>query len=322
MICKQIKIALVLLVLCMWIYSPVFAAKQGESKVYDLSITELKDVVADWFRQSGFQVFIEPIERGELEIYAEKEYEEWRIVLWHHSSLATCINARCTVNGHSYNSRAEHLWRHISSYIKEPPGDTKIKSSHQSLPEAVLRQIDTVVCIYADTNGSDIQFSGFIIDDSGLIICTAHDLKPLQTIVVVLHDRKELPGRVVKIDHHMDLALIDVGIRLGNAVPLTKGRNMLQRGERLYAAVCPLVLSKTFYPGTIDGPPRRVGDQVLWQVNMPVYHGSSGSPVFDNNGSLVGIVKGRYRHTQNIGFVIPFETLMTFIKNASTDNLY
>ena len=316
MICKQIKIALILLVSCLWFYLPVSAAGQGENRVYDLPIIELKDVVTDWFRQSGFQVSLEPIERGELEIYAQKEYEEWQIVLWHHSSLSTWINARCTVNGQSYNRRADHLWKHISSYIQEPSGETKTKSSHQPLPDRVLQQIDTVVCIYADTDGRDIQFSGFIIDYRGLIICTAHDLKPLQTITVVLYDRKELQGRVVKIDHHMDLALIDVGVRLENAVPLTKGRNMLQMGERLYAAVCPLVLSKTFYPGIIDGPPRRVGNQVLWQVNMPVYHGSSGSPVFDNNGRLVGIVKGRYRHTDNIGFVIPFETLMTFIKDG------
>jgi len=316
MISKQIKIALVFLVSCLWFYFPVFAAGQGENRLYDLPIIELKDVVVDWLRQSGFQVLLEPIERGELEICAEKEHEEWQIVLWHHSSLATWINAKCTVNGQSYNSRAEHLWKHISSYVKEPSGETKFKSSHQLLPDPVLQQIDTVVCIYADTGGRDIQLSGFIIDDSGLIICTAHDLKPLQTITVVLYDRKELPGRVVKIDHHMDLTLIDVGVRLENAVPLGKGRNMLQMGERLYAAICPLALSKTICSGIIHSPPRRVGDQVLWQVDMPVHHGSSGSPVFDNNGRLVGIVKGKYRHTENIGFVIPFETLITFIKDG------
>ncbi|MGD2030307.1 MAG: serine protease [Desulfobacterales bacterium] len=316
MICKQLKITLVFLISCLWFYSPVFAADQSESRVFDLPIIELKDVVADWFRKSGFQVRFEPIERGGLEIYAEKEYEEWQILLWHHSSLATRINARCTIHGQSYNGRAEHLWKHISSYIEEPSGNAKFKSSYQTLPDSVLQQIDTLVCIYADSDGRDIQLSGFIIDDSGLIICTAHDLKPLQTITVVLHDRKEVTGRVIKIDHHMDLTLIDVGVKLEKAVPLTKGRNMLQMGERIYAAVCPLVLSKTFYPGIIDGPPRRVEDQILWQVNMPVYHGSSGSPVFDDNGSLVGIVKGKYRHTENIGFVIPFETLMTFLNDG------
>ena len=313
---KQIKIVLVFLVSCLWFYFSVFAAEQGESRLYNLPIIELQDVVADWLRQSNFQVLLEPIERGKLEICAEKEHEEWRIVLWHHSSLASRINVRCTVNGQIDNKRIEFLWRHISDYIKETSVATEIKPSHQPIPDAVLQQINTVVCIYADTNGRNIQFSGFIIHENGLIICTAHDLKPLQTLTVVLSDRKELPGRVVKIDHHMDLTLIDVGVRLKNSVQLTKGRNMLQMGERLYAAVCPSVLSKTIYPGIIDGAPRRVGDQVLWQVNMPVYHGSSGSPVFDNNGRLVGVVKGRYRNTETVGFLIPLETLMAFIKNG------
>ena len=307
---------MVFVVLCMWVYVPVSTAGQGQTRVYDLPIIELKDVVTDWFRQSGFQVSTEPIERGGFEIRAQKAYEEWHIVLWHHSSLATNINAKCFVNGQSYNGRAELLWNHMSRYVTEPSGKTKINPFHQPIPDPVLKQIHTVVCIYANTGGKDIQLSGFIVDDSGLIICTAHDLKPHQTITVVPYDRKELSGRVVKIDHHMDLTLIDVGVGLENAVALEKGRNMLQPGERLYAATCPLSVSKTVCPGIIDSPPRRVGDQVLWQVNMPVHHGSSGSPVFDDNGSLVGIVKGKYRYSENIGFVIPFETLITFIKNG------
>ncbi len=316
MIYKQIKFVLLVLVSCLWFSCPVFAAEQGESRLYDLPIIELQDVVVNWLRQSNFQILSEPIERGKLEICAQKEHEDWQIVLWHHSSLASRINVRCTVNGQIDNRRIEFLWRHISDYIKETFTETEIKPSMQPFPDAVLQKIDTVVCIYADTGGRDIQFSGFIIHENGLIICTAHDLKRFQIITVVLSDHKELPGRVVKIDHHMDLTLIDVGVRLKNSVQLTKGRNMLQMGERLYAAVCPSVLSKTIYPGILDGPPRRVEDQVLWQVNMPVYHGSSGSPVFDNNGRLVGVIKGRYRSTETVGFLIPFETLMAFIKDG------
>ena len=184
MIFKHIKIAIVFVVSCLWVYVPVSSAAQGESRVYDLPIIELKDVVTDWFRQSGFQVSIEPIERGELEIYAQKEYEEWQIVLRHHSSLATRITAKCTVNGQSYNGRAEHLWKHISGYVTEPSGETKINSFHHTIPDRVLQQIDTVVCIYADTGGKDIQLSGFIVYDSGLIICIYHTLKKHRFLVV------------------------------------------------------------------------------------------------------------------------------------------
>jgi serine protease Do len=51
-----------------------------------------------------------------------------------------------------------------------------------------------------------------------------------------------------------------------------------------------------------------------WQVNMEIHPGSSGSPVFDVQGNLVGIVKGRYRGTKSIGFLIPLETIIAFVK--------
>jgi serine protease Do len=52
----------------------------------------------------------------------------------------------------------------------------------------------------------------------------------------------------------------------------------------------------------------------FWQVNMDIYPGSSGSPVFDGQGRLIGMVKGRYRGTSSIGFVIPLETIISFVQ--------
>jgi serine protease Do len=46
---------------------------------------------------------------------------------------------------------------------------------------------------------------------------------------------------------------------------------------------------------------------------MNIYPGSSGSPVFDNQGRLVGMVRGRYRGTTTVGFVTPLETIVAFL---------
>jgi serine protease Do len=85
-------------------------------------------------------------------------------------------------------------------------------------------------------------------------------------------------------------------------------------GERVFSVGCPVNLFGTVFPGIINGPPRRVKEQTYWQVNMEIHPGSSGSPVFDVQGNLVGIVKGRYRGTNSIGFLIPLETIITFVK--------
>jgi serine protease Do len=48
---------------------------------------------------------------------------------------------------------------------------------------------------------------------------------------------------------------------------------------------------------------------------MDIQPGSSGSPVFDAGGRLVAIVKGRYRGTSTVGFLIPMETVYAFLLN-------
>jgi len=47
---------------------------------------------------------------------------------------------------------------------------------------------------------------------------------------------------------------------------------------------------------------------------METLPGCSGSPVFDGQGRFVSVVKGRYRGTETIGFLIPRATVLEFLK--------
>ena len=85
-------------------------------------------------------------------------------------------------------------------------------------------------------------------------------------------------------------------------------------GDRVYSIGCPNNLNGLVFQGTVNSPPRLVNNQLLWQVNMETHPGSSGSPVFDGNGKFFGVVKGRYRGTDTIGFLIPFKTVNRFLE--------
>jgi serine protease Do len=52
---------------------------------------------------------------------------------------------------------------------------------------------------------------------------------------------------------------------------------------------------------------------------METLPGSSGGPVFDGDGRLVGVVKGRYRGTESKGFVIPARTIVDFLEESRTE---
>jgi serine protease Do len=51
----------------------------------------------------------------------------------------------------------------------------------------------------------------------------------------------------------------------------------------------------------------------LLQVIMKTLPGGSGSPVFDGEGKLVAMVKGRYRGTDIVGFLTPLDIMRQFL---------
>ncbi len=291
-----------------------FAGLESRLRTFPLPVAELEKLITDRFERSGFEVTSTALKTGQVRLKGTKPTQCRQIILTPHSALATDVYADYPVNNASEARHVNELWDFIAEYIS---GETttvssKNESTQQAIPLAVLSKIESVVCIKAETKKGQIQLSGFAVNKEGLIICTAHNLKNLQGVSVILYDGSKFSGSVVKTDHHRDLALLHIDAKLDTFISLADGRNLLGMGEWLYSIGCPIDLRGTVYPGMINGPPRHVGNLPLWQINMEIHPGSSGSPVFDVQGTLVAIVKGRYRGTNSIGFLIPLETIMAF----------
>jgi hypothetical protein len=81
----------------------------------------------------------------------------------------------------------------------------------------------------------------------------------------------------------------------------------VQIGDKIYALGNPLgVLQNTLSEGIISGI--RQGDGYrLFQLTSPISHGSSGGPVFNTNGEVVGIVELTIEEGQNLNFAIPID---------------
>jgi serine protease Do len=179
----------------------------------------------------------------------------------------------------------------------------------------VLVKIETVVCVRAQRKEREVQFSGFLVHQEGLILCTArhiHDIEDVVTITVFCRDGRQIPGSLIKVDLSRDLTLIDVQGRFSNFVSVADSRNLLGTGETIYSVGCPINLGGTVYSGMVNGPLRLVDGMPPWQIHMEIRHGSSGSPVFDANGNPVAIIRGRLRGTVSIGFLIPIDSVVEF----------
>ena len=308
---KPIMISCLLLCLILFCHSPC-AGSESSSRLYSLPINELEQTLSDWLARYGFEIPRIRLESGAVRLNIVRPVEKWQIVLKPRSASTTEIRASSATNALKRDTTMEQMAAYIAEYIQRAAEQKEV--SNQVIPPAVLSQIGSVVCLNTQSTKKNSQHTGFVVNPQGLVLTTIHDVETFHDITVTLYDGRELAGDVIKKNTDQDLALINIRTGLENTVSLVEGRNLLGMGERVYSVGCPINLVGSVFPGIINGPPRSVDKLAYWQVNMEIHPGSSGSPVFDVQGNLVGIVKGRYRGTQSIGFLIPLETIIAFVK--------
>ncbi len=283
--------------------------KAQPDRIYPLPIAELQRVLSRWLVDSGCTAHVTGLPDGAVRLSASRNGERWLIVAQPQSPLYSTFDAQCLAEGRPDTRKVEALRAFMDDYVaKYAP----VQEKRGGEIPAHLFRVDSVVCLSAVSGNSSIQFSGFVADQSGLILSTAHDLDQVTDIGVMTSDGRKRPGRVIRKDRKQDLVLIRTAERFSSALSVSDGRIRLKKGERIYVLTC-AEGERKILTGLVSGPVTLQGNLLLWQVEMDTPRGSSGSPVFDRDGKLLGIIKGRYRGNSSIGFLIPLETVAAFL---------
>jgi S1-C subfamily serine protease len=103
----------------------------------------------------------------------------------------------------------------------------------------------------------------------------------------------------------------------------------VEPGDRIVILGNPLGLSGTVSDGLVAAlRPAGLGsdsqffaDTPLLQVTAPVSPGSSGSPVLDGGGEVVGVAVGAMVYGQNLNFAIPTSSLVDLLGRADLASL-
>jgi serine protease Do len=289
----------------------VAAGSEGAFKLFPFPVVEAEQVIGQWLKNSGYEIMRYDSASGETQLRARKLNEDWRIVLKPSSPLFTEVFAEYTLGGTADAAEIDELWLVLNNHTKSIRPDPV--GADTALPKAVLRYTEAIVCLEADPTPGHLQLSGFFFDESGLILTTGHNLEERLPLTITMQDGQHYNGRTIKVDPLRDLALIQAQFRPAAIVSLAKSRMTLDPGEMIYTIGCPQGSFGVVHVGAVNTPPRLANAMPLWQVGLKVLPGSSGSPVFDASGNLAGVIKGRYRGTDSVGFLIPLSTVMEFL---------
>ncbi|MFT9315562.1 MAG: DegQ family serine endoprotease [Acetobacter orientalis] len=153
--------------------------------------------------------------------------------------------------------------------------------------------------------------SGFIIDPAGYIVTNNHVIRHADKVTVTLQDNTVLTAKQIGHDDRTDLALLKVESK--KPLPFVSFGDSDKRrvGDWVLAIGNPFGLSGTVTAGIISSRGRNI-DQGPYddfiQTDAPINKGNSGGPLFDMDGSVIGVNTAIYSPSGGsvgIGFSIP-----------------
>jgi S1-C subfamily serine protease len=157
--------------------------------------------------------------------------------------------------------------------------------------------------------------SGFIIEN-GKIVTNLHVIEGAKYGYVFVNGsttKHKIQG-YHSIDKQNDLAILSVPTISGKSLSLVSINPDI--GEKIYAIGNPKGLSGTISEGIVSGI-RNIENKELVQITAPISPGSSGGPVINNAGQVIGVAVGTLTSGQNLNFAIPSSILKSLIAKES-----
>jgi S1-C subfamily serine protease len=193
-------------------------------------------------------------------------------------------------------------------------------------PSPTVQQIyalvaPSIVSIRATGRGEPASGAGVIVDETPLILTSLHVVRDADRIRVTFADGTESDAGIVAALAERDIAVIRPATAPALVVPAVLGDpNRLQHGDGAYVIGDPFGLSRSYTVGVISGLDRTVSFESLprplsglIQFDAAVDPGSSGGPLIDGRGEVVGIVTGilgppGQRSFAGVGFAVRIDT--------------
>lgn len=173
--------------------------------------------------------------------------------------------------------------------------------------EAIVEETKQAVIVITGTradNGAEVQSSGCCLSKDGHVLTTAHQIVGVRGLEARLFDGSKRKLTVVEVDKVREIALLQADqpfehvVRMGDA-------NTLRSGADLISIAAPRSLDFSVVTGNVSSTNRTLHDYPVIQAALRAAPGSSGGPVFDRNGRLVGLIIGKLRDEDWITAINP-----------------
>lgn len=185
-------------------------------------------------------------------------------------------------------------------------------------PQQIARQsFPSVVTLGANDLADDLVLgSGFFVED-GLIATNKHVVGEASVALAWITNHASddylKAKHIIAGDNEKDIALLEVEPGAAPPLPMADLSN-IEVGDTVYALGSPKGLEGTMSAGMISNIHRNDdGSIASIQISAPISHGSSGGPVVNIRGEVIGLSTAGMIDGQNLNFAVPVTDLRKLI---------
>jgi hypothetical protein len=175
----------------------------------------------------------------------------------------------------------------------------------------------SVVIIQGKTDSGDVVGSGFIASSDGRIVTNLHVVRDMKSATLQLSNRETYKlVSVLAIDEMRDLAVIEVSAH--NLPALEMGESDRSNvGEPVVIVGSPLGLEGTVTAGILSSI-RTISDGLtVLQTDAAVNPGSSGGPLVNGRGQVIGVISFKLRSAEGLTFAIPINYVRSLLTTTT-----
>ena len=186
---------------------------------------------------------------------------------------------------------------------------------------SVRRSVVTVAAM--GTEGHVLRIaSGFFIDREGTLVTNDHVLDGALEAKVKTADGGIFPiNAVVAFNPLADLIMVRAQIPPQRAVPVQLSDEEPNLADRVVVIGSPMGLSQTISEGIVSAVRKHPSFGKVYQLTAPTSPGSSGGPVVDLKGRVIGVVSFQTTQGQNINFAVAIKALQVMSYTAGDPSI-
>ncbi len=168
-----------------------------------------------------------------------------------------------------------------------------------------------------DANGERIcSGSGFVIYDQQYLVTACHVVVNMDHLVATMDCGRKFEVReVIAVDQEQDIAVLRITeFPEELIVPLKPVDGIPVKGSRVAAIGSQFGVVNMITTGMLSGYWVN-GDYERILFTAPVASGSSGGPLFDAHGYVIGVISGTYDGGQNLNLAVPIENVYRLLES-------